>query len=164
MEYRSKLLRSLVEAANGPVVLETFYSVPGENPTGLLQVLGISDQYVSDKARETLDAIEEVVESDPSSWHRFLWRVAAFSRVHEVFDARVTSDEDPLDLFEQYYFYFESRMLLAESILSGLNGLYAASDALHRPFLEFSLLQCYYRRVCAVRLRCWCRLFRIHDI
>ena len=37
--------------------------------------------------------------------------------------------------------------MLAESILSGLNGLYIASNALLRPFLEFSLLQNYYYRL-----------------
>ena len=36
---------------------------------------------------------------------------------------------------------------MAESVLCGLNGLYVASDALLRPFLEFNLLQLYYYRL-----------------
>src|SRR5690606_12521853 len=66
--------------------------------------------------------------------------------IQDAFDTPVLPPVGVSVLFEQYYFYFESRNILAESVLAGLNGLYAASSALLRPFLEFSLLQNYYYR------------------
>lgn len=41
--------------------------------------------------------------------------------------------------------------LLVESILCGLHGLYAASIAVLRLLVEFSILQLYYRNVCSAR-------------
>lgn len=144
--FHSELLQRLADQSAEPTVISIRCWTPTSGLPTLADALGISDELMSDQAMEALSAIQELVSEDPEAWHGFLWKCAAFARVHEAFDGRLHLPSDSLALLEQYYFYFESQILLAESVLAALNGLYAAADALLRPFIEFTLLQCYYWR------------------
>ena len=116
-------------------------------PYGVLEVFGIERDAISDVGRVALDAIEELISDDDCQWTDFRWKLTAFVYIQDIFDAIIQEAMDQKTWFQQYYFYYESHVILAESVLSGLNGLYVASDALLRPFLEFTLLQNYYFRV-----------------
>lgn len=83
----------------------------------------------------------------------FRWQLTAFVFLQDNLDTPIheATHRNPLLLFEQFYFYFESYRLLKESILCGLNGFATAANALLRPFLEFSLLQNYFYRTLDAR-------------
>jgi len=84
---------------------------------------------------------------DPD-WLDFRWKVAAFISVQDAFDSPLFESKDtPMSMFYLWYFYCESRYLLTESIICGLNGTYVASKAVLRTFLEFNLLQLYFYNV-----------------
>ena len=144
---KNELLKRLIDQPENKIRFDVFYSNRVDEPMGLLQSLGIEEEMLSDQAKEAIAAISEMVETDSSSWNAFLWRLTAFSRIQEIFDMKAFKNEGGLEFAEQYYFYFESRILLSESVLAGLNGLYNSSDHLLRPFLEFSILQNYYYRI-----------------
>lgn len=151
-EPRSELLRQLVKDFDTPRRFTSKYLFakgPLENapPFHPLDALGIERESLSDKACAALQAIEEVVEDSQEDRLDFRWKLSAFLHVQDILDAPLYQSKELKTLFEQYYFYYESRSLLGESFLAGLNGLYTASDALLRPFLEFSLIQNYYYRV-----------------
>lgn len=101
---------------------------------------------LSDVASAALEAIDELNRTEDSDWLDFSWKLTALSYVQDIFAVVIQPSDDPLVWFQQYYFYYESRVILAESVLAGLNGLYTAEKALLRPFLEFTLLQNYYHR------------------
>lgn len=155
-------LRKLVENASSPRRFASLYQLPKsgqlEDPYDLFSALDLQESTVSDLARETHSAIEEVA-GQSEDWLDFRWKLTAHAHLQDIFDASLFPPNDhtlPIDpltqlyqlSFQQYYFYFESRILLREAILAGLNGLYAASDTLLRPFLEFSATQNYYYRMC----------------
>lgn len=120
------------------------------SPDTLPRILGISEDILSERARATLQLHErsDADSKTSSDWMDFKWKLTAFQEIQDIFDAPLYLGRDsPLNLFQLWYFYFESRHLLAESIVCGLMGYYAASNALLRLVLEFSLLQSYYYRV-----------------
>lgn len=119
-------------------------------PPPLASLLDIDEARLSETARTVIRAIETVEQETSSptaiTWTGFLWKLAAFQCLQDIFDSPLHSAEGDLrHLFQQYYFYYESRQLLAESILCGLNGFPTAAKVLLRPFLEFTALQHYYR-------------------
>ena len=122
------------------------------NPRGLLEILGLDREVLSDTAQRMVDFLDhpESPDSDVAKRYAlFKWRLTAFMHVQDVFDARCYGDirsHDWLSAFSQWYFYYESKYVLVESILCGLNGLQAASNALQRLFLEFSVRQGYFYR------------------
>jgi len=148
----SELLRKLIAEFGTPRCFTSSYQFakgPLEEapPFEPLDALEINHDVLSDKALAALEAIEEVVKDSPAEWMDFRWKLSAFLHLQDILDAPLYEAKELKIFFEQYYFYYESRTLLAESFLAVLNGLYTASDALLRPFLEFSLLQNYYYRV-----------------
>jgi hypothetical protein len=116
----------------------------------ILEFLDLDTGDLSSTASEALEALNQ---SNPDGWTRFQWQLTAFTYLQDNFDTPFHDaiDRNPLLLFEQYYFYFESVRLLKESILCGLNGFSIAANALMRPFLEFSLLQNYFYRALEAR-------------
>ncbi len=147
----SDFLRQLVADVERPKTFSSFYAAPKSSdelnaPYGLLDALGLQQGDLSNTAAAALAAIEEVAKDSPADWLDFRWKLSAFVHLQDIFDARLQEGKELRTLFQQYYFYYESHIILAESVLAGLNGLYIASDALLRPFLEFSLLQNYYYR------------------
>src|SRR5690349_4482318 len=148
----SELLRELVDQFERPRYFTSYYQAPRgpleqAEPYSVLDALGLEKGDLSNTASAALEAIEESVQDSPSDWLDLRWKLSAFLHLQDVFDAVLQELKEDRVLFQQYYFYYESRVLLAECMLAGLNGLYMASDALLRPFLEFSLLQNYYYRV-----------------
>lgn len=114
------------------------------------KILGVQANDLSKRATDILKFFEDQGRSEKrfTEWQDFKWKVTAFFEIQDLFGTPVYSASNILNLFHLWYFYFEGRNLLVESVLCGLHGLYAAADAVLRPFLEFSVLQLYYRNVC----------------
>jgi hypothetical protein len=149
---QSELLKRLFSDLDEPKSFEAIYLAAREagglsGPYPVLTALGIKKDAISDTARKALDAIEELTRDADSHWIDFRWKLTAFVDLQDIFDATILESGDLEVWFQQYYFYYESSIILAEHVLSGLNGQYIASNALLRPFLEFTLLQNYYYRV-----------------
>jgi hypothetical protein len=112
----------------------------------LHEILDVSLDELSHSARATLDALEEL-EYESVTWEDFRWHLTAYFEIQDVFDSPGFRPNPEENLFRIWYFYFESRQLLTESILCGLNALYTASDLLLRPFIEFNVTQLYFYRL-----------------
>ena len=106
----------------------------------------VDKEDVSNLALSTIELIEATT-AQSNDWVDFKWKLAAFTNLVDVFDSRLYENTEPEDIFQLWYFYFEGKYSLTESILCGLNGYYAGSKALLRVFLEFNLLQLYYVNV-----------------
>ena len=135
----------------GPKQFSAIYRSPkypagSDTPLSIPNFLEVAPADLSAAASKALDAIEAPGGDHHQAWTDFKWKLTAFTYVQDVFDTVLRQSDDPLVMFQQYYFYYESYYLLCESILCGLNGFYVAAHALLRPFLEFSLLQNYYYR------------------
>lgn len=117
------------------------------DPGPLKRILGLDDDFFSDRETRVLAILENEHEADRSkTYSQFKWKVFAFLSVQDVFDAPLVQGNDLLSLFRQWYFYYESKYLLIESILCGLNGFMGAVGSLLRLFLEFNLLQHFFFR------------------
>lgn len=114
------------------------------------RILGVQAEDLTKRATDILRFFEGRARSEKrfAEWQDFKWKVTAFIEIQDVFGTPIYPASSILNLFHFWYLYFESRNLLVESVLCGLHGSYAASDAVLRPFLEFSVLQLYYRNVC----------------
>lgn len=147
-----QFFKKLVDEFGKPREFRASYrlpKVPGvvNDPNSLLGSLELDAKVLSPVAKETLDALEAPDTQHREKWVEFEWKLDAFNHLQDIFDAALLESEDLQTIFHQYYFYYESRYILTESILCGLNGFYIAAHALLRPFLEFSLLQNYYYRL-----------------
>lgn len=141
----------LVVAMMEPKQVHATYRVPKDlaafdTPFSITDCLDLDPSDMSPLAAHALEAIEAPGGDHHGAWTDLKWKLTAFTYIQDIFDAVLRDGDDARALFRQYYFYFESQRLLSESILCGLNGFYAAAQALLRPFLEFSLLQNYYHR------------------
>jgi len=148
----SELLRTLFAQNKSTKQFESYYFGPKGHiettpPCTLLQAAGIKKESLSQTAISALESIEEIGSEVNEEWSKFLWSLSAFTHIQDLFDCPMQDGDDIKSLFQQYYFYYESRSILVECILSWLEGLYIASETLLRPFLEFSLYQNYYIRV-----------------
>lgn len=148
-----RLLDDLVARANEPRSVVARYRIVTDPstwnaPDDLLDILGLPKESLTALGQEVLDLHETKSKDLDSDWCNFKWQLTAFHEIQDVFDAPLYAGrESKLNIFHLWYFYYESRHLLTESILSGLQGLYAASNTLLRIFLEFSVLQLYYYTV-----------------
>jgi hypothetical protein len=146
----NSFFRDLVAKSAEPKVLTTTVRVLSDadrldKPDKLLDILGLGQDVISETGRSALDALESRKSDENADWIDFKWKVSAFIETQDIFDARIMTGSF-LNAFHLWYFYFESKHLLNESIICGFNGLYAASNALLRLFLEFNILQNYYYR------------------
>ncbi|MDQ3012494.1 MAG: hypothetical protein M3X11_17515 [Acidobacteriota bacterium] len=151
-----KLLDELMSRSQGVRSIQTTYRivmVPDDwkNPGSLIDILGAPKEYLTEQATMLLEFLEQksFEANTLTDWVDFKWKLLAFFEIQDVFDAQLhdllkSKQESALNMFHIWYFYFESRNLLAESILCGLQGLYSASSTMLRLFLEFNLLQLYY--------------------
>ena len=119
-----------------------------KQPYNLLEILGLNENLLSETAVKTLDIFEKNKDEEfIATYDDFKWKVTAFTHIQDIFDSPLYNTGEVLNIFHIWYFYYESKYVLIESILCGLNGFYLASNALLRLFLEFSLLQNYYYRI-----------------
>ena len=147
------LFRTLLNQIDQPREFRASYQATRDgqpvSPLSIVDALGINAEILSPTAQETLAALEAQSlqdESTQTAWIDFRWKLTAFLHIQDIFDSPLYEGVDLGSLFHQYYFYFESRNILTESVLCGLNGFSIASLGLLRPFLEFSVLQNYYYR------------------
>ena len=119
-------------------------------PRELLKIIGIEKDQLSKTALETIEAYQSLNQNEEeflTHYDDFRWKITAFIYIQDIFDSPLFLTDDPLNIFHIWYFYYESKYILIESILCGLNAFYSASNALLRLFLEFSILQNYYYRI-----------------
>jgi len=117
------------------------------DPGPLIRLLGVGDGFLSDREAQTLSFLEENSNTQPDRhYSEFKWRVLTFLSVQDIFDAPLLAGTDLRSLFRQWYFYYESKYLLIETILCSLNGFVGAQGSLLRLYLEFNLLQNYFFR------------------
>jgi hypothetical protein len=143
----SAFINQLVKKAEAPKTSKSFYfllSNPtfAEQPPPCSTILGIDEQGFSQTGKETINHLEN---ENSAEWQQFKWKLLAFLSTQDIFDGRGRCG-DFINIFRIWYFYYESKYLLLESLLCGFNGFYVASNALLRSFLEFTLLQTYYCR------------------
>lgn len=113
-------------------------------PPPLLTILGIENNDLSNIAVTAIENIEEY-EKENNEWLQFKWRLWAFFELQDIFDAPIFKHMADLNSsFRLWYFYYESKYILIESLLLGLNGFYYSSSVILRQFLEFNVLQNYY--------------------
>ncbi len=144
----------LVEKATGVREYTIVYrhikrDAPEIKPAPFLELLGLAEVPLSAAAQDTIEILEDMTKNgeDLPDWTGFKWKLDAYIHLADIFDAPGFQGASPLNLFQQWYFYFESKYLLNESLLCGMSGFYAAANALLRVFLEFSILQLYYRNL-----------------
>lgn len=119
-----------------------------DDPGSILDLLGVADPHACEPLKKSASLLDAGLIPDwADDWRSFRWGIAAYNEIQDVFDAPIPkkSEHQPL-LFDLWYFYYEAKNLLAESILAGLHGYYAASSAIVRTFLEFNALQLYFYR------------------
>lgn len=119
-------------------------------PPKLSYLLDIVDTAIPPHVRSVVDTIC-AEEAAAAQWRAFSFRLAAFKHIQDILWTPFYETDDFMRMFHVHYFYYESRRLLREAVLSSLNGLAAASSALARPILEFALLHNYYVRVTNAR-------------
>lgn len=109
----------------------------------LLSILGLSKDVLQTDAIKVIDYLEGSERNEHGEYNQFKWRILAFTTIQDVFEATIYNMNYIEKSFFQWYFYYETKYILTESILCGLNGFYMAVDTLLRLFLEFNLLQMY---------------------
>ncbi len=120
-----------------------------KEPLPLIRILGLAENDLSETAKGILKILEGELPAEESheEWRDFKRQLLAYISVQDGLGVPVHTFTDSRSIFEIWYFYYEAKFLLTESIVCGLNGFYAAANALLRPFLEFSVLQNYYLRL-----------------
>jgi len=148
-------LRHLIAKACSPTAITATYDYVTdlrcyERPHNLLKIIGIEKNLLSKTAAETVDILETQKKRDRESsqaYDDFKWKLTAFMHIQDIFDCPLYPDSEILNIYHLWYFYYESKYILIESLLCGLNGFCLASDLLLRLFIEFSVLQNHYYRV-----------------
>ncbi|MCG8344009.1 MAG: hypothetical protein MI685_02470 [Chlorobiales bacterium] len=112
------------------------------NPGDFRMIIGISDEHLSDVAKESLNILENKDDIN-DFWIDLKWKVSAYLTVQDLFGAPDFDLNDTSTIFKQWYYYYEAKYILIEAFLCGLNGFTSSVGMLLRLFLEFSLLQNY---------------------
>ncbi len=124
-----------------------FENKESAKPSSLIQILALNEKELSSVAKETLRLFEkENLGNEGITYTDFKWNLLAFVAVQDIFDAAILDETALKNMFQQWYFYYESKYILTELILCWLNGFYNAESSLLRSFLEFNLLQLYFYR------------------
>lgn len=145
-------LDNLILKACDPKLVTSYYSYFTEptkldKPYGLTKILGLEDNLLSETAKSTLGCFEKETEKEiVAAYQDFKWKLLAFIQIQDILTGTLYDGEETLSFCHQWYFFYESKYILIESILCSLNGFYLAANSLLRLFLEFSLLQNYYFR------------------
>ena len=130
------------------VGMKYFTADGAKEPDTLLNLLSLNEGKLNDEGKLLIDYLETTPkENDVShSYENFKWKLSAFLAVQDVFDLKVHGDFVTENLLQLRYFYYESKYVLTESIVTSLNGSHIGNKHLMRNFLEFNLLQNYFIR------------------
>jgi hypothetical protein len=145
---RNEFTKELAEKKmnfNLPVFV-TYYTDENEmkSPT-LAQLLGFGESHLTVSGSKALRFLEFEKRSDSVfSFDAFKWKLHAFLSLQDLVFPPVFEDAPWKVIFQMKYFYYESKYILTESILSSLNGLHIGNNHLLRLFIEFNLLQLYF--------------------
>ncbi|MEE9336022.1 MAG: hypothetical protein V3U65_18200 [Granulosicoccaceae bacterium] len=115
----------------------------------LVEILGISKNRLSADAQITLEFLESNDQNIfRDEWVDFKRKLIAYREIQDIFPLQLYPESSPLTPMKLWYFYYEADFLMKDSLLAGLHYCSASSVSILRPFLEFSVLQLYFYRVC----------------
>ena len=117
-------------------------------PDSLVNLLSLDESMLTEDGRQILHYLENKQE-EPGyfKYEDFKWKLQAFLAMQDIFGMPMVAGTNGRNIFEMRYFYYESKYILIESILGGLNGLHIVNKQALRSFLEFNLLQNYFFNV-----------------
>ena len=104
------------------------------DPPAVFEILNFNIDNQSNAVKDTIELLETEQEFQPD-FTNFKWKIYAFIFLQDIFDSAIFETNYQDHIFQQWYFYYESKYLLTEILLAGFNGFYAASDSLIRVFL-----------------------------
>lgn len=115
-------------------------------PDSLFSLLSLDTSLLTEDGRQILEYLENRQEEPTShfGYDQFKWKVEAFLCLQDIFSMPVLTGGNAGNLFQIQYFYYESKYVLTECILGGLNGQHIINKQGLRNFLEFNLLQNYF--------------------
>ena len=113
---------------------------------GLTQLLLIDNSLLTEDGKEAINYLESLIEPEGQifSFSKFKWKILAFLAVQDLLTTPIYEGGIISSILQQKYFYYESKYILLEVIISSLNGLHIGNKQLMRNFLEFNMLQCYF--------------------
>jgi hypothetical protein len=150
-EKHSPFEEQLFEKAVEPFTMTSTYIFLKDvtsikSPGSLPFLLGIDKRAFSNRENDVLKLLEDEKHADTEKYVDFKWKILAFLTIQDIFDAPLFKGDDLKSLFQQWYFYYESKYVLTEMVLCGLNGFHGSMGLLLRLFLEFNIIQNYYYR------------------
>ncbi len=119
-------------------------------PLKLLDILSLPSDFLIGNAQEVYSFFEsndDLDEEIRKYYNDFKWKLSAFISIQDIFDVPFVKNANELNIFNLWYFYYESKYILIESIICGFNGLYLSTNILSRLFLEFNIIQNYFYRL-----------------
>lgn len=138
-----------VQSDKNSVSSSCFLLQESSKPPSLLQILQLNSKLLLPHAIKAIDFLEKEDSADdsPVKYSDFKWSILSFLTIQDIFEAFLFDEPAFKNMFQQWYFYYESKFLLTELILCWLNGFYKAESSLLRSFTEFNLLQLYFYRI-----------------
>lgn len=117
-----------------------------QKPDSLFNLLSLDRSCLTEDGHQILEYLENKEEDSTSycQYRQFKWKVEAFLSLQDIFSLPMVTGGTSETLFQIMYYYYESKYLLTESIIGGLNGLHIVNKQALRSFLEFNLLQNYF--------------------
>jgi hypothetical protein len=148
-DEKNRLMEFLLQKKNSPSVncFMTYYLDDKDIAApALAELLAINDSELTITGKQILDFLEATGkdEEHPFSFENFKKKLHVFVSIQDMLFPPYFTDTTVAETFQIRYFYYESKYILTESILSGLNGLHIGNNALLRSFLEFNITQLYY--------------------
>lgn len=114
------------------VFVQYFTDDAPQAPQPLFNLLMLPKEVLNAEGAELLRYLEEQREnaSEAFTFERFKWKIAAFLCLQDVMHSPYYPDMLNKHLLQYKYFYYESKYILTESIVAGLNGLHVANKQL----------------------------------
>ena len=153
-EEREIFLKNLLKKKNEHkvlVFLKYYKDDIDMEPDTLMNMLSLDESLLNEGGKILVQYLENLPQEEKQliSYNNFKWKLSAFLSIQDVFDMKIQPDLSHINqeyLFQLRYFYYESKYILTESIITGLNGSHIGNKHLMRSFLEFNLLQNYFTR------------------
>lgn len=112
----------------------------------LAELLSLDDSELTATGKRILEYLE-TTDPEPGqiiNFESFKRKVQAFLSIQDMLFPPYFDGTSVAETFQLRYFYYESKYILTEAVVSGLNGLHIGNNTLLRLFLEFNLTQLYY--------------------